>query len=316
MGDQDPVLRDLMAEIAYAQVYFSSGPYFALRLNKDIDNGIVARKTKQLQELEDGYQKVMAFKSPQWVIKACFRANEINREFADFLVNAPVPHELTEDQGNQYRALIRQKAQAYTDKADKYIETCVQLARKWEICDPQLAGYFIPAANPQGQEGHFMSLSGNSSTAQIAGQGLQDETFVALYQALLRNPDDRELQLKLANAYLNARDYQQASLIAKNTLSNLGSERSQLKANLFQILGISHLNCGHDALAKEAFTQALEVNSTMVEARTKLADIYRHYGHQQKASELDSVSPSAIAPSDIKRSLPIGANNDFPPGQP
>ena len=113
----------------------------------------------------------MAFKAPTWALKACFRANELNREFADFLLNSPVPSELNTEERQQYKTLIQQKAQAYVDKADQYLKTCVQMAHKWEICDPKLYGYFNPASNPQGREEGFKTLSGGRSSAEVSRQG-------------------------------------------------------------------------------------------------------------------------------------------------
>ena len=241
MGEKDPVLLSLMAEIDYNEVYLSSGPYFALQLKGHIDNAVVTRKTDMLAKLENAYQKVMAYKSQDWVLKSCFRANELNREYADFLIKAPMPDGLTSDQEKQYQTLISQKAQAYLDKAGKYVETCVQLARKWEICDPQLAGYFIPANNPDGREGVFKPFSADRPSAEIGIQSLTDETLSALYQQLLKTPEDLALQLKLAKAYLAKRDYQQAGLVAKNTLSKIGDKDPQLKAGLLQVVGLYHV---------------------------------------------------------------------------
>ena len=294
MGEKDPVLLSLMAEIAYNEVYHSGGPYFALQLKGKIENAVVTRKTDMLAKLENGYQKVMAFKSPDWVLKSCFRANEINREYANFLINAPLPDGLTADQKKQYQTLINQKAQAYLDKAGKYVQTCVEMARKWEICDPQLAGYFIPADNPDGREGVFKAFSANRPSTEIGIQSLADETLSALYQQLLKTPDDYTLHLKLAKAYLAKRDYQQAGLVAKNTLSKIGNKDPQLKAGLLQVVGLYHFNSGHDTLAKESFAQALDINSALAESRNHLIGIYRHYDHQAKVGILGA-EPSTSA---------------------
>jgi hypothetical protein len=49
MGNRDPLLRDLMAELAYRQVVGTSGPYYKLRLKDTIDNKIVQRKAALLK---------------------------------------------------------------------------------------------------------------------------------------------------------------------------------------------------------------------------------------------------------------------------
>jgi tetratricopeptide (TPR) repeat protein len=286
MGNRDPLLRDLMAELAYRQVVGTSGPYYKLRLKDTIDNKIVQRKAALLKKLEEGYQQVLTHKSPSWALKACFKANEINAEFADFLLNSPIPGDLTAEQKEQYRTLIRQKAQAYSDKAAQYVRTCVELARKWEICDPLLSGYFYPAEKPQGGAGALTSVSGNRASSEIGAGGLNDQTLVDLYRKLLGAPDDGHLNFLLAKAYLKQGDYRQAALVAKNTLAKLDSSQRQLKAGLLNLVGLSHLYCGRDPLAKETFKQALEADAGMAAARINLAGLYRHYGHGEKAAEL------------------------------
>jgi tetratricopeptide (TPR) repeat protein len=286
MGGQDPMLRDLVAEIAYQNVKGSSGSYFKLRLKKKIDNKVVERKAKMLNKLEQGYQKVLEYKSPAWALKACFRANELYREFADFLLNSPVPSDLTAEQKNQYQNLIQQKAKAYDDKSQQYLKTCVELARKWEICDPQLSGYFYPAEKPQGGEGLLKSISGRQASAEIGAQGLNDQSLSQLYSQLLKTPDDVKLQLKLAKAYLRQGDYRQSALVAKNALPKIKSNQRSLKAELLNLVGVTHLYCGKDPLAKETFKRALDADNGLEAARVNLAGLYRHYGHEAKAAEL------------------------------
>ncbi len=286
MGDQDPHLRDLMAELAYYQVTGTSGPYYKLRLKNRIDNKIVQQKAALLKKLESDFQQVMTYKSPAWALKACFRANEINAEFADFLLNSPVPQDLTAEQKAQYRDLIRQKAQAYTDKAGQYLKTCVELARKWEICDPALSGYFHPADNPQGGKGVLTSISGGQAGVEIGTQGMKQEPMVKLYGKLLNAPDDGHLQFQLAKHYMKAGDFRQAGLVAKNALPKLDSGQRHIKAELLNLVGLTHLYCGRDPLAKETFKRALEADESLSAARTNLAGIYRHYGHGDKVSDL------------------------------
>jgi tetratricopeptide (TPR) repeat protein len=291
MGARDPSLRDLVAEVAYNNVYSNSGHYFKLRLHSTIDNKIVAEKAKQLQTLEEGYQQVMTYKSPAWALKACFRANEINAEFADFLLKSPVPRDLSAEQQAQYRNLIQQKAQAYTDKARKYLKTCVELANKWEICDPALSGYYYPAENPQGRENLIGSVAGHTAGTEIGRQAFGDATVAGLYQKLLAAPKDSQLQFELAKVYMKKGDFRQAALVTENCLGKLDSGRRVLKAELLNLLGLAYVDRGEDPLAKETFKRALTADPALAAAKVNLAGIYRHYGHGQKAAELLKAGP-------------------------
>jgi tetratricopeptide (TPR) repeat protein len=310
-GDKDPMLRDLVAEIVYNSVFGNSGRYFKLRLGKTIDNKIVEEKARQLKSLEEGYQHVMAYKSPAWALKACFRAHEINKEFADFLVNSPLPADLTAEQTQQYRNIIEQKAQAYHHKAGEYLKTCVTLARKWEICDPDLSAFFYPAAEPQGRSNTLSSIAGRQPGAEVGRQALQETLLADIYRKLLKNPEDCQLQFELAKAYTKLGDYRQAGLVAQNALAKLKPGQSSLKAQLLNLLGMSQLSSEQDALAKETFKRALDADQGLAAARVNLAGIYRHYGHNDKAAELIR----STAPANIDRDAihpRIGAiNNEF-----
>jgi hypothetical protein len=291
MGAQDPLLRDLVAEAAYDNVYSNSGHYFKLRLRNTIDNKIVTQKAKQLQTLEQGYQQVMAYKSPTWALKACFRANEINAEFADFLLNSPIPRDLSAQQKAQYRNLIQQKAQAYSDKARKYLKTCVELANKWEICDPVLSGYYYPAEKPIGRENFLSSVAGHTTGTDIGRQAMQDPSITGLYEKLLRSPKDSKLQFELAKAYMKKGDFRQSALVAQNCLSKLDGSRRSLKAELLNLLGLAYLDSEQDPLAKDTFKRALAADPSLAAAKVNLAGIYRHYGHGAKAAELMKTGP-------------------------
>lgn len=291
MGDQDPMLRDLAAEVSYNEVYGNSGRYFKLRLKNVIDNKVVEEKAKQLQILEEGYQRVMTYKSPAWALKACFRANEINAEFAGFLLESPVPRDLSAEQKTQYRNLIQQKARAYTDKARQYLKTCVELAEKWEICDPALSGYYYPVENPKGRENLLGTVAGNSAGAEIGRQALHESSIAALYAKLLTSPRDSRLQYELAKAYLKRDDFRQAALIAKNCLNKLDGGQRSLKAELLNLLGLAYLDSGQDPLAKETFKRALAADPSLAAAKVNLAGLYRHYGHGAKAAELMKTGP-------------------------
>jgi tetratricopeptide (TPR) repeat protein len=286
LGEADPILRELMAELAYRQVTGTSGPYFKLRLKNQIDNSIVQKKAALLKKLEEDYQQVMAYKSPAWALKACFRANEINAEFADFLLSSPLPQGLSTEQQAQYQNLIRQKAQAYRDKADEYVKTCVALARKWEICDPALSGYFHPADHPQGGTGGLASVGGGQAGIEIGVQAMGQRPILELYEKRLDAPDDENLQFQLATLYMEAGDYRQAGLIARNALAMLDRGNRRLRAKLLNLVGLSLLCCGEDSLAKETFKRALEADERLASARMNLAGVYRHYGHAQKAADL------------------------------
>lgn len=283
---EDAPLRAAMGQMGYEEVYGSSASYFALQFKGDIDNKIFSQKSELLTQLEDGYQEVMGYKSAAWSLRACFRAAEINREFAKFLKDSPLPAGLSETEQQQYRTLLAQKAETYSKKADEYLRTCYELAEKSEACDPQLAGYFLPKGAPRGSESAYQALSPAGTCRRIERQGLTDATLGDLYERLLASPDDADLQFSLAEAYLSEGDYLQAGLIAQNALSKLEEKRGAVRAKLLNLIGVVRLNAGQDSKARDAFKQALSADSGLKEAKINLAGLYSHYGHSEKAAEL------------------------------
>ncbi|MBT8332668.1 MAG: tetratricopeptide repeat protein, partial [Deltaproteobacteria bacterium] len=153
------LLNDAIARMEYNHLKSSRRRYLKLQLNNRLDDKIVAAKKKQLETLEKNYQRVLKYQSPPWALRACYRMAEINREFAHFLKESPVPA-LSAEQKKQYVRLLGQKAQQYTDKADQYYQTGLLLARKWEICDPALSGYFSANGADTDPDGGVKSFAG------------------------------------------------------------------------------------------------------------------------------------------------------------
>jgi tetratricopeptide (TPR) repeat protein len=284
----------------YEETDSTSGSYSALQFKGDLDNKIFSQKSELLTSLEDGYQKVMTYKSSGWTLRACFRAGEVNREFARFLVESPVPAELGEAQKQEYRTLLGQKADAYREKAEEYFRACLELAGKSEICDPVLAGYFLPTGAPTGNETSFSSLSTVRTCNEIGRRGLSNERLMGLYEELLASPDDGLLQLSLAKAYLENGDYRQAVLIAQNALSKLDDAKGGVPAALLNLIGVAKLNSGEDTEARDAFRQAISAHDDATEARINLASLLRHYGHREKAVELlDGIGPASLSDDNV-----------------
>jgi len=282
LARKDGRLNTAMAQMTYNAVHRQSGKYFSLQLKNKIDNKIVADKSKLLDKLEKGYQSVMAYQSPDWALIACYRSYEINREFARFLKNSPMPKGLTADQKKQYTELISQKADGYSGKAAQYLDTCIQQARKWEICNPLLAGYFNTPTDSKKIK-PFESFSGSGSSAVVAAGSLKDEDLIKLHETLMKTPDDTAALTALSEAYIKKGDYRLALLITQKTLNESKSKKGRSAARLYNNLGISHLYTGNDAFAKDALKKALLADTGNIGAKVNLAGLLTYYGHKENA---------------------------------
>ena len=291
---EDVTLREAMGEMVYGELRGRSGPFYALQFKGDIDNKVFARKNELLKTLEDGYQEVIGFKSPGWALKSCFRAGELNREFARFLLNSPVPQSLSPQQRQEYQAILAQKAATYREKADAYIQNAAAIATKAEICEPALAGYFLPAGAPSGSETAVSPFSPGGASREMGRQCFEDQACMDLYQALLASPDAVDPRMTLAETYLSRGDYTQAMLIAQNLLSDVGGGDDKRRAALFNLIGVCRLHRGQDQLARSAFREALSLDKRNRSARVNLAGLYNHYGHTEKAAGL-GIAPGEAA---------------------
>ena len=229
----------------------------------------------------EGYHKVMRVQSPRWALAACYRAYEINGEFARFLREAPLP-ELDADQEAQYRTLVGQKADGYDKRAGDYLENCRTLAAKWEICDPDLVQYF--ATN--GTETVPGSFSRSSGSRELRAEWLQDPALRERHVEAVQHPDDPAALNRLAAAYVAAGDHHHAVLVAMKGIEVVGEDDPTTRAVLLNTLGVARLYCNQDPDAKAAFAEALEADSGQLAARVNLAGLYSHYRHADKAQEI------------------------------
>jgi hypothetical protein len=295
----DVPLKNGMAQMEYNHLQASHRRYLQLQLKNRLDDKIVATKKKQLETLEKNYQKVLQYQSPPWVLRACYRMAEINREFARFLKMSPLPA-LTPEQKKQYVQILNQKARQYTDKADTYDKTCLQLARKWEICDPRLIGFVSLNGMGADPEQTVKSFAGINPGVAIATQSMKDPDLRELHHQLIRQPEKMQPFLALADSYLLKGDYRQATLVAQNTLSKGTGKQADLISQIHNTLGVSWLYLGEDELARDAFKQALEQNTANAAARINLAGLYHYYGHEGSAKRLYGEITAKVTKDSIK----------------
>ncbi|MGD9158879.1 MAG: tetratricopeptide repeat protein [Desulfobacteraceae bacterium] len=286
LGKKDPAMNDAVARMVFTEIHLSEDKYYSLKLGNKIDNKIVKQKTDLLTDLEKRYQKVINYQSTEWALKACYQTALLNYEFAKFLKNAPLP-ELSDEQKSAYIAAINEKASGYQKKGDQYMETCVTLSRKWEICDPGMVAYYMPEYQ-SGTHTAFSSFNGKAYDRPIGKEGLHDRELKAIYDSLYSNSEDFNTLLELAMTYVEKRDFGQAMLVAGSIMDKVPGNDKRSEAMLYTILGICHLYTGEDKVARDEFKQALKIDKDSVEARINLAGLYSYYGHAEKAASVKS----------------------------
>ena len=285
MAANDAALRAAVARMVFNALDRHYQQYLKLKLGKKIDNTVVQAKSKLLEKLENGYHEVIQYQSPKWALAACHHVFIINQEFAQFLKNAPLP-ELTSQQLKQYQALVAKKVQSYRDKAEQYRTVCVTKAQKWQVCDPTLAVYLFDDPSTSGKLKQSQSFSTSNRTAAIGEHFLKVPSLRTLHEKLMQSPDDSQALLTLAKAYMDARDYKHAALIAKKIIEIAKPENKAIRARAHNLLGVAFLFEKNDPAAKDAFQKALALVPQHTGAKMNLAGILNHYGFRHSAQRI------------------------------
>jgi cellulose synthase operon protein C len=299
LGKKDTAMNDAVARMVFTEVKLLEDRYYSLKLSDKIDNAIVKQKSDLLTDLEKRYEQVINYQSPEWALKACYQTALLNFEFASFLKNAPLP-ELTEEEKKAYIAAINEKASAYSKKGDQYMDTCAELSKKWEICDPQMVAYYQPEYRSDSQNNTFKIFNGRVSDNQVGKESLGDQQLKPLYDSLYSKSGQITSLLALSKAYINKKDFGQAILVARSMMENIPDKDKRVEATLFTILGVCHLYMGEDNLARDEFKHALKLDKDSVEAKINLAGLYSYYGHGDKAVAMKTeINASDITSSEL-----------------
>jgi tetratricopeptide (TPR) repeat protein len=183
----DGTISDAMAEMEYSFLSRVYEAYMKLHLGQKVDKTIVEKKTKLLQQLEAGYQKLVQYKAPEWALSACCRWAEVNKEFARFLIESPLP-DLNAEQTEQYKSLLNEKAKPYLNKYEECLSLVKRLARKWAICRAELIEYYDTGTE---RKRTSTSYSGKPPI-EIGDAFLRDEALLELHQTIMKSPENIE----------------------------------------------------------------------------------------------------------------------------
>ncbi len=279
---QDNAMRAAVARMVFNALDRHYQQYMQMKLGKKIDNAVVQSKSRLLEKLEKGYHEVIQFQSPKWALAACQHAFKVNNEFAEFLKKAPLP-KLSSQEKKQYQTLVAKKVQSYRDKAEQYRSASITRAHKWQACDPSLAIYLFNDPGTTGNLKQSRSFSTSNRTATIGEHFLKVASLKALHAKLMQTPDDSQILLMLAQAYMDAHDYKHAALIAKKIIEIAQPENKQIRATAYNLLGLAYLFDKNDPAAKNAFQMALSLLPQHAGAQLNLAGLLNHYGYRQSA---------------------------------
>ena len=292
---ESPEMAEAYSAMTFQAVHGSFDTYMNTRLKGVIDDTVVAEKARLLENLEAGYASVISGQSPEWVLRACYYAHAINKEFAGFLIESPLPDGLTDEQKEQYRKLIAEQAGNYTVKADEYLKTGKAQAGKWGVMNTEVTGLF------SGKKGKAGSLAGKPSVTEIAEQFLKDEELSEAHYAMFKDSKNPDLMLKLADLYFERGDYPQARLLALKVVEQAGS--GSMKSRAYKLIGAADLFTGDDEMARAAFKKVLAENPEDTDTLINLAALLKHHQLDEEADRIYKTLPGNLKLSENNRRI-------------
>jgi tetratricopeptide (TPR) repeat protein len=268
-----------LAQLQFGVTDANLKAYKALNLDKGIEGAVVQQKTERLEQLSQRYQQVLNYQSPKWSAAALYRLAAVNDEYASFLLNAPIPGELSEAEKQQYADLIAQQAAPYQQESENYLTAAEDLVARLGLLDKQLHNF--NAASTQ-MDTDIPVISYNKGRAVNADTSIEDDELYALHQQLIANQSNETALLDLVHQYYLRGDLTQALLLATQYGDGV-SESTRSK--LMNIAGVVHFYEGNIESAQSAFTQAIELVPSNLNAIANLASLYAEYGAVTQARE-------------------------------
>jgi cellulose synthase operon protein C len=89
----------------------------------------IGEKAKRMKTAVETYLQVAKLKAPEWTAAAAYKIGLCYQRFAEALIEAPVPQNMSPEEQEVYRAGLQERAQPIEDQAQKAFETAVRFAR-------------------------------------------------------------------------------------------------------------------------------------------------------------------------------------------
>jgi Flp pilus assembly protein TadD len=251
------------------------------RQYKALPPAAVEQKVAQLQQLEGLYTQAAAMGSGEWTVASLWRVALAYQHLGEVVDATAAPANLAAKDAAQFKAAVKQQADALKAKAGQAFEACVARATSMEVFHPAALGCRtraetaappLPNATPTGTPPHLEELQRKAETTMDA----------ASLEAL-------------GMAYLEARNSGMAQLIF-GRVTELEDSRPAAHSGL----GFAMLLQGDATGAAAEYQKALEVDPTYEKARANLASLRCRFGDKEGAKrDLGAVKESGLAGPDL-----------------
>lgn len=261
--------QEMAAHALYLLSMGAMETYNQIRMTPGNETKAVNNKAALLKDLDAKLRKVIDFGNGRWTIAALYGLGQANREFADFIKQAPVPAGLPADQSKIFKDAISQQAAKYETSSRQYFDQCLNNAEKFEVFT-----LFVKGCQSRGS----IRVDEAKETGLIARaqEGVPEGTK-EIRDKLYDQPRDIGLLMSLANIYIKSRDYSMAELILSRA-----SEIDPKNANVLASIGVVQLYKNDINGAKKWFDSALKENKSNSLALHGIAGLHKQFNFQAR----------------------------------
>ena len=281
-----PIIQDALLEMKFYSLSKTYSDYLKCQMKETLDNKLFKQKQKQFAILQKGYNQILSYPSPRWVLASCAHLYKVYYDFANFLRNAPAP-KMGETEKKQYMELIEKQAQTYEKNALKFKKTFLDRSQAWSICDKKLIPFFNMINDKEIKNIFYKEPSPllNSNVFEPS------KDLIPLYKERLSEPKELTSLYELAKLYAEKKEWGQIFLLCENGLEK-DDISTKDRSMLISIQGLICLYKNNDNMAQTLLKKSLEIDPNNVVSRINLSALLLNYGYLSKSKEILSKKTS------------------------
>ena len=261
--------QEMAAHSLYLLTMDTMERYNQIRMSPGNETKAVNSKAAMLRDLDNKLNSVIKFGNGRWIIAALYGLGQANREFAQFIKQAPMPKGLNGAQKKQYKQVLSQQAAQYSKASSNYFKQCIQNAEKYEVFT-----LFVRGCQSRGK----IKVDEAKETRRYGrAQEKSPPGAKQLRNRLYDSPRDVNLLTKLARIYVQSKDYSMAELILNRAL-----EISPNNGTVAASIGVVHLHKNDLGAAKKAFDSALKISKNNALALWGIAGLHKQFNFKKK----------------------------------
>lgn len=270
--------KTFAAHALYLRASEALKDYKQIKFGRGDDAATTKLKGDKLKNLNLYYDKVIAYGNGKWVIGALYELGQSYKEFADFLLQAPIPQGLTADVVQAYKQAIATQSEEYKTKSNQYFKSCLANAEKFEVFT-----LFVKGCKTNGE---YVVNEAIDEIQIRKPAGIVTSDITNIRKSLLDKPDQPELIKRLAEIYFKNKDYGMAKLAFNRYIELEPNDASGLSW-----LGVIELYSSDFEKAKFYFKSALKKDASDGLGNLALAGMYKKFAFNSLSKNISSKLP-------------------------